>query len=97
MWALTDAARQVSFTGTDHYLRPNAALYVGLALHELAVNAAQYGAFSRSHGRVDIVVTKLAGGAASEDERPGVPVMDPAHGDAAAVRKPKKPWSARPK
>lgn len=49
-----DTARTVSFSGSDPYLNPNAALHVGLAIHELAVNSVSYGALSRSNGTVEI-------------------------------------------
>lgn len=40
------AHRNVHVSGDDPILTPNAALHVGLAIHELAVNAAAYGALS---------------------------------------------------
>jgi PAS domain S-box-containing protein len=45
---------QVSIEGPDIRLRPEAAQSLGLALHELAANAAKHGALSRSGGHVDI-------------------------------------------
>lgn len=45
---------QVSLAGPDIHLRPEAAQNLGLALHELATNAAKHGALSRTRGRVDI-------------------------------------------
>jgi len=49
-----DGMAQVQFEGLDVYLSPTAALHVGLALHELAVNAASYGSLSVPGGRVAI-------------------------------------------
>ncbi|MCQ8780958.1 HWE histidine kinase domain-containing protein [Mangrovibrevibacter kandeliae] len=49
-----DGMEQVGFAGTDVYLSPTASLHVGLALHELAVNAASYGSLSVPGGRVSI-------------------------------------------
>ncbi|WP_235919113.1 sensor histidine kinase [Aureimonas psammosilenae] len=49
-----DGMEQVSFRGPDVYLSPTASLHVGLALHELAVNAASYGSLSVPGGRVAI-------------------------------------------
>ena len=36
-------------------LRPQAALFLALAIHELATNAAKYGALSTADGKVEIV------------------------------------------
>lgn len=49
-----DGMSQVRFEGPDVYLSPTAALHVGLALHELAVNAASYGSLSVHGGKVVI-------------------------------------------
>jgi len=49
-----DGMDQIGFEGADVYLSPTAALHVGLALHELAVNAASYGSLSTSGGRVAV-------------------------------------------
>ena len=45
---------QVTVEGPPILLKPEAAQGLGLALHELATNAAKYGALSRSAGRVSI-------------------------------------------
>lgn len=49
-----DGMRQIALSGPDVSLSPSAALHVGLALHELAVNAASYGSLSMHGGRVVI-------------------------------------------
>ncbi|GGE19580.1 histidine kinase [Aureimonas endophytica] len=49
-----DGMEQVRFDGPDVYLSPTASLHVGLAFHELAVNAASYGSLSVPGGRVTI-------------------------------------------
>lgn len=41
----------VLFEGADVYLNPNAALHIGLALHELVVNSMSHGAMARPHGQ----------------------------------------------
>ena len=44
----------VGFDGANPWLNPNAALHIGLALHELAVNSISYGALSQPGGSVDV-------------------------------------------
>ncbi|MFC3672925.1 CHASE domain-containing protein [Novosphingobium pokkalii] len=46
--------RHVDMAGPDVQLAPNDALSLGLAIHELATNAAKYGALSVPGGRVDV-------------------------------------------
>jgi two-component sensor histidine kinase len=48
--------------GANPFLNPNAALHVGLALHELAVNSVSYGALSRAHGVVTVTAEVTDGG-----------------------------------
>lgn len=55
-----DPTRSIMFEGPRPYLNPNAALHIGLALHELAVNSVSYGALARPDGTVSIR-TRLAG------------------------------------
>ena len=52
---------QASWEGPPVRLRPEAAQSLGLALHELASNAAKYGALSAPTGRVSIQWTMLGG------------------------------------
>src|SRR5690606_36350145 len=40
--------------GEDVYLNPNAALHIGLALHELVVNSMSHGALAHPHGHVSL-------------------------------------------
>ncbi len=47
--------------GENAYLRPNAAQYVGLALHELTTNAMKYGALSRDDGVIVVRFEKSSG------------------------------------
>lgn len=47
--------------GENSYLRPNAAQYLGLALHELTTNALKYGALSREDGMVVVRFEKSPG------------------------------------
>ena len=47
-------ARAIRIEGEKPWLNPNAALHVGLALHELAVNSVSFGALSRPDGFVTV-------------------------------------------
>ena len=49
-----DVQRHLTIDGPDVELAPNDALSLGLAIHELATNAAKYGALSVENGRVSI-------------------------------------------
>jgi two-component sensor histidine kinase len=51
---VADPTRHLRIEGANPYLNPNAALHIGLALHELAVNSVSYGALSRVNGFVQI-------------------------------------------
>jgi two-component sensor histidine kinase len=44
----------VTMEGENGFLRPNAAQYMGLALHELITNALKYGALSRDDGTIAV-------------------------------------------
>lgn len=48
-------SKQVAIRGNDVALKPEAAQNLGLALHEMAANAAKYGALSTSDGQVSVV------------------------------------------
>lgn len=59
-----------SLEGKDAYLFPNAALHVGLAVHELLINSLSYGALSQTKGKVKVLcVPEEAEGNSSEDKR----------------------------
>ncbi len=47
----------VHFNGVDVHLNPNAALHIGLALHELVVNSMSHGALSRPGGQACLTAT----------------------------------------
>lgn len=51
-----DPDHNIRFHGKNPYLTPNAALHIGLALHELAVNSVSYGALRHSEGYVAVSV-----------------------------------------
>ena len=51
---------QVAIEGPDVALKPEAAQNLGLALHELAANAAKFGALSVPDGRVSIIWSRHA-------------------------------------
>lgn len=57
---------RISVTGDDALLSPNAALHIGLALHELIVNATAHGSLSTDGASIEISCHKtlLAGAAA---------------------------------
>ena len=76
------AADRCSLEGPVVHLKPQAALALGMALHELAANAAKYGAFSNTEGVVEICwrFTELDGRPCLElswRERGGPPVAPP--------------------
>ena len=50
----------VLLEGENGFLRPNAAQYIGLALHELTTNALKYGALSREEGRISVAFARNA-------------------------------------
>ena len=53
--------KRVTMRGDDLALSPKAAQMLGLALHELATNAAKYGALSEPDGRIEIAWEITAG------------------------------------
>ena len=55
----------VILEGENGFLRPNAAQYVGLALHELTTNALKYGALSRDDGTIVVRFEKSPGSPAA--------------------------------
>ena len=71
----------IHLEGEDGFLRPNAAQYVGLAVHELVTNAVRYGALSRPEGQVDVGFEKISDDPAlyrfAWRERDGPPVRAP--------------------
>jgi two-component sensor histidine kinase len=69
---------QVTVDGPALLLKPEAAQGVGLALHELATNAAKYGALSVPGGRVAVTWRLLPSGIEIEwSESGGPPVAEP--------------------
>lgn len=50
----SDPSNSMRFEGVNPFLNPNAALHIGLALHELAVNSVSYGALSQPEGFVEV-------------------------------------------
>ena len=71
----------VTLEGENGFLRPNAAQYMGLALHELTTNALKYGALSRDDG---MIAVRFAQSAAAPDffhfswqERTGAELREP--------------------
>lgn len=70
-----------TYDGPALFLAPAEAMSLGLALHELATNAAKYGALSTSGGHVTVTATQENGSIRSLDwrETGGPPVAQPAH------------------
>ncbi len=72
---------QVEITGINGFLRPNAAQYLGLALHELTTNAIKYGALGTDEGRVEVSFERVPEDAGRYRftwcERKGPPVKEP--------------------
>jgi PAS domain S-box-containing protein len=50
----TDTARRVGLHGEPVHLSPKIAVTLGMVMHEMATNAAKYGALSQADGRVDV-------------------------------------------
>lgn len=56
------AEERLSVVGDNCYLGPNAALHIGLALHELAVNSAVYGALADQNGELSVRIFRRGEG-----------------------------------
>jgi hypothetical protein len=54
--------RRVQLDGPDILLEPNAAQAIAVSLHELATNAAKYGALSRPNGHVEVAWSRTPDG-----------------------------------
>ena len=79
--AYTPEQTRVELSGADATLTPKSALSLSLAIHELATNAAKFGAFSRPTGSVAVrwAITTDGGIALSWTEMGGPFVMPPSH------------------
>jgi PAS domain S-box-containing protein len=78
------AKGNVVLAGEPLQIPPRVALMVSMAIHELATNAAKYGALSSSAGRIDVAWCAQANGAGSRLllswlEQNGPPVRRPSH------------------
>lgn len=56
------AADQISIAGEDAAVEPEVAQAIAMITHELATNAAKYGALSRKDGRLDVGVERTGAG-----------------------------------
>ena len=75
-----DLRTRVTITGPQLLLGPEAAQNIGMALHELATNAAKYGALSNNAGRIAVAWTVSDGTFRLEwIERDGPEVRSPDH------------------
>lgn len=73
-----DADRHLTLRGPEVELAPNDALSLGLAIHELATNAAKYGALSVEGGKVSVMWKLVAQDLAQIEWREtGGPAIDP--------------------
>jgi PAS domain S-box-containing protein len=78
--SLRTARERVSFAGDDLRLRPQSAVALSMALHELGTNALKYGALSREGGTVAVTWTTTAGRFRLRWEESGGPVVSvPGH------------------
>lgn len=70
---------RIEMTGPDISLAPNDALSLGLAIHELATNAAKYGALSNEDGRIHVTWELISPELAEVRwrEEGGPPVVEP--------------------
>jgi PAS domain S-box-containing protein len=79
----TDTAARIDAAGPPIMLHPEAAQNIGLALHELAINALKYGALSSPEGRIvirwDVDRERTKKFRLSWEERGGPPVDPPAY------------------
>lgn len=75
------APNQVALSGPEVQLNAQDALALGMVFHELATNAAKYGALSRAEGVVTVDWARAEDGtvAMTWTERGGPPVSPPAH------------------
>ncbi|KQR72881.1 PAS domain-containing sensor histidine kinase [Rhizobium sp. Leaf341] len=77
------AAAQFDVSGPDRFLSPKQTLSLALAIHELATNAAKYGALSMPDGKVRVTWQEDARGAAAQafalrwEEQGGPTVVQP--------------------
>jgi two-component sensor histidine kinase len=62
-----DPQRNIRLEGENPYFNPNAALHIGLALHELAVNSVSYGVLAAGDGSVTISTERDSGGQGMSD------------------------------
>jgi two-component sensor histidine kinase len=78
---VADPSQAVRFAGPDLSLNPNAALHIGLAVHELVVNSVSYGGLANPKGTVDVAirpVDEILSGAFSLEWRERIPEVGPA-------------------
>ncbi|MGC5779498.1 HWE histidine kinase domain-containing protein [Methylobacterium sp. NFXW15] len=77
-----DKAKRFRMSGPNLFIGPSPALMLGLVMHELATNAAKYGALSNTSGQVDVRWVVSSEGEDAEfrmewQERNGPPVVPP--------------------
>ena len=68
---------RLSVAGPVITLQPNAVQYLGIAFHELATNAAKYGALSGTQGRVELTWREASGALQFDWKEVGGPLVTP--------------------
>lgn len=83
-----EAHNGVTLEGVDVYLNPNAALHIGLALHELVVNSMSHGALAHPNGRARLVSALKPG--EGDGAAPSLVLTWSEHTDASEMQEEKR-------
>ncbi len=83
---VADALQRIEIESVTCRLLPNAALHLGLALSELAINAVRFGALSNPEGKVRISTGYLVRGDVSPEEAPMLLTWREQGGPAGSIK-----------